>query len=114
MVLDSLKPNIPPYSMNGMEKIRDIFKRITKLELQSIPPIVTAYYDAWQHDDEEDPILSLLYEIMKENYNNTDIKNKKDWSAIVASIAEALSNRNIGDLVKNFKGKDFFEDQKDN
>ena len=114
MVLDSLNPNIPPYSMNGMEKIRDIFKRITKLELQSIPPIVTAYYDAWQHDDEEDPILSLLYEIMKENYNNTDIKNKKDWSAIVASIAEALSNRNIGDLVKNFKGKDFFEDQKDN
>ena len=41
---------------------------------ESISPIVTAYYDAWQHDDEEDPILSLLYEIMKENYNNTRVR----------------------------------------
>ncbi len=114
MVLDSLNPNVPFYSMNGMEKIRDCFTKVAKLDLQNVPPIVTAYYDAWQHDDEEDPILSLLYEIMKENYNNTDIKNKKDWSAIVASIAEALSNRNLGDLVKHIKGKDFFEEQKDN
>lgn len=112
MVLDSLNPNVHSYSLEGMDKIRDCFKKNSKQDLRSIPPMVTVYYDAWQHDDEEDPILSLLYEIMKENHDNKDIHNKKDWSMILASVAEVLSGRNISELVKNAKGKDIFEEQK--
>ncbi len=113
MVLDSLNPNVPLYSKDGMDKIRDYFSKISKQDLQNVPPVVTVYYDAWQHDDEEDPVLSLLYEIMRDNYDNADFNNKRDWSTILASVAEALSGRNIGDLVKNLKGKDYFEAQKD-
>ena len=114
LVLDALNPNISVYSAEGMDRIRERFKKESQVDLQEIPPIVTAYYDAWEHDDEEDPVLSLMYEIMKDNYNNSNIKNKREWSNILASIAEVLSNRNIGDLVKNLKGKDYFEGQKEN
>lgn len=114
MVLDSLNSNIPIYDSAEAGKVRDCFTKESKLNLQDVQPIVTAYYDAWQHDDEDDPVLSLMYEIMKDNYNNFDINNKKNWSDILASIAEVLSNRNIGDLIKNLKGKDYFEAQRDN
>jgi hypothetical protein len=114
LVLDSLNPNVPSYSMKEMEQIRERFRKVTQIDLQEFPPVVTAYYDAWQHDEEEDPILSLVYEIMKDNRDNKYISKKRDWTEILSSIAEVLSDRNIGDLIEKCRGKDIFENIKDN
>ncbi|MBQ1327750.1 MAG: hypothetical protein IIY49_06930 [Eubacterium sp.] len=113
MILDSLNPDSPLYSKDGMDKIRIKVSDFSQQDFQNNSQIITSYYDAWQHDDEEDPILSLLYQIMKDNYNNAKISNKRDWSSILASVAEALSGRNVSDLINNLKGKDLFEAQKE-
>ena len=75
---------------------------------------LTTYYDAWEHDDEDDPALSLIYEIMKENYCKTKIDNQKSWKEILINIASIISSRNLTDLFHSIEGKDIFEAQKNN
>ena len=114
MVLDALNPQSQKYSLEGMEDIRKCFTQSTSMKTEELQPIVTAYYDAWEHDSDDDPILSLVYEIMRDNYNNELVTNKRNWSEIITSISDVLSKRNVSSLVKSLKGKDIFESTKDN
>ncbi len=113
LILDALNPNTPFYSTEHAEKMKDAFSRITKEPDEGVP-VVTAYYDAWQHDDEKEPLLSLLYEILKDNYNSYSDENKRSWTDILSSIAGVLCDRDINTLVKELKGNDIFAKQRQN
>ena len=112
LIIDSLNPNVP--KLDCSEAIKKIYTNSTGNQADEYPPLVTAYYDAWEHDNEDEPILSLMYEIMSDNYNNYSPDNRKKWSEILASIAEVICQRDIGELVKNIKGRDPFEKIKEN
>lgn len=112
-VLDALNPNNSFSNTEDGSKIKEFYYKKTKTQ-EEPSPLVTAYYDAWQHDDEEEPVLSLIYTIMKDNYGSFSEDKRRSWSNILASIAEVLSNRNISVLVKELKGQSLFEEQKQN
>ncbi len=113
MVLDSLNTHNPRKEQFA-EEIKKHYERIDPKWADSYQPLATVYYDAWQHDDEEDPLLSLLYEIMQQNvYVCNDVK-KRDWTVSLTSVVDAITNLKITDVVKNFKGESIFKDQKEN
>lgn len=114
LVLDSLNTNIPFSKREDSKRIKELYLSKTNNDEENIIPFVTAYYDAWQHDDEEEPVLSLMYEIMKDNYDNYSKANRKSWSDVLSSVAEFVTKRNVGDLVKALKGENIFERQKSN
>ena len=65
----------------------------------------TAYYDAWEHDSEEDPIASLISCLATTGWS-TDVKESLVKAAdIGASILQATTNIDLKSLVKTLKDK---------
>ncbi|MCL2620663.1 MAG: KAP family NTPase [Defluviitaleaceae bacterium] len=68
----------------------------------------TAYYDAWANDNSEDPILSLMYSVLKGNRQLMP-ENKRDLADIFASIIEVVSGGNITGVLEKLRGDNPFE-----
>lgn len=67
------------------------------------------YYDSWKHDNDTDPILSLLYEITKQ-FKYESITPDTDVGKIIFSIFDFCSGRNSSAMYEAFKNKkDLFE-----
>lgn len=113
LVLDSINPNVPFSKTDNASKVKDVYVKVNE-KINNDTPIVTAYYDAWLHDGEEDPIISVLYEMMKGNYDSFSDSKHREWGDILATLAEVISNRSITDLARVLKGTDFFELQRKN
>lgn len=60
------------YSMGISKNVKDVFSTDENHELQ-----LALYYDAWENDNDSDPILSLIYTIVKE-VDETFVLEKDD------------------------------------
>ena len=73
LVLDAINPSSNISKSEDGKRILVKWKNICKNEKLHELHFVTSYYDAWCHDDEEDPLLSLIYSMMQEfSYLKTD------------------------------------------
>lgn len=66
----------------------------------------TVYYDAWENDNDTDPILSIIYATLKSKQVDQTIHNEKNLGEILSSIAECVTGRSITTLFESIKGKD--------
>ncbi len=76
---------------------------------------LAVYYDAWENDNDTDPVLSIIYEITKQLSIEYDFK-EKDFFKTAAYIAEVISGRNVSGLLESLKGDNpmgKFKEQKD-
>lgn len=68
---------------------------------------LAVYYDAWLNDNDVDPILSIVYEILKQIGNNYEIKSEFNKIETLGTIGS--------DIVKHFTGidvKKYFDEGK--
>lgn len=72
----------------------------------------TVYYDAWENDDDTDPILSIVNAVLKSKQVPLQVKNDRNFVDILSSIAECVTGRSINALSDAIMGDDFFEDIK--
>ncbi len=80
-----------------------IEKDKTEYEFQ---PQLTVYYDAWACDDDCDPILSLVYEIIKATSGELDSSREGTFKKVLqlgASVAEAVSGIGFRSIVDSLK-----------
>lgn len=66
----------------------------------SLAPQVCVYYDAWSNDNDVDPILSLVYEILRSTASDYRFKKGVDCVKAGALIADFFSGKNIADFVE--------------
>lgn len=66
---------------------------------------LAVYYDAWENDNDTDPILSLVYEIVKQIGIKYVFSNDSNLFSLAASILEALTGRNIAGIIENLKSE---------
>lgn len=66
---------------------------------------LAVYYDAWENDNDSDPVLSLVYEIIKQLGMTYDFAENSNVFKLAGSILEALSGRNINGIIENLKGE---------
>ena len=66
---------------------------------------VAVYYDAWENDNDIDPILSIVYEIVKQLGINYSFKDN-DAFMQAGSVLEVITNRNITGMIENLKSSD--------
>ena len=65
---------------------------------------VSIYYDAWVNDNDEDPILSLCYSILKDMNLDYDLSsNATDIFELLSSIAELCGVSKIGSIITILK-----------
>ena len=64
MVLDAYNQHIKEIGQEDRENIINTCSIFSKYDLSELQPQVCVYYDAWQNDNDDDPILSLVYSIV--------------------------------------------------
>lgn len=67
------------------------------------------YYDAWSHDSENDPILSMLFEISKSEKSDFNFKHGKDFLKIGGKIFDCITGKNISAILQSAKSVNPFE-----
>ena len=98
LVLEALNPQC---EMPDDE--RRIIKAICSkngIKTEDAQPQVAVYYDAWTHDAEEEPVLSLIYEIMLQLGIEKDFRDSSDKVDVVASIFDCFTGQNIEKIYK--------------
>lgn len=92
LILDVINPYIQTDHLS--ENVKDDYDKILKLiEKNGITnnPQLCVYYNAWENDNTEDPILSLIYSISQNISTDIQITDgKRDIGEIVKSIIKLL------------------------
>lgn len=63
---------------------------------------IAVYYDAWENDNDIDPVLSIFYEIAKQCSIDFSLKKKFDFK-LLTSIFEAITGRNLNGVIDALK-----------
>jgi hypothetical protein len=82
-------------------------------EMPDIQPLVSVYYDAWANDNDVDPILSIIYEIIQSVNSDFSFKKGKDCMQVAGTIAEFFTGRKVTALIDLAKEEDPFSKLKE-
>lgn len=109
MVLDAHNPNYQPVNGFLTEERRKVIKeKCSEFNAEDgsteLKPQLCVYYDAWRNDNDEDPILSLVYSIVKEIGSDFSFK-KKSTLNIFSELINLACNKDISKLEKELKGE---------
>lgn len=100
LVLEAFNDNIEKdIDESDVPKIKYVFNNDLGIT-QSFLPI---YYDAWANDNDEDPILSLIYQITQDIEIYYDIKNLPNFAEIGINICNTLTGRDFKSLFESLK-----------
>lgn len=120
MVLDAHNPNYQPVNGFLTEERRKVIKeKCSEFNAEDgsteLKPQLCVYYDAWQNDNDEDPILSLVYSIVKETGSDFSF-DKKPTLDICGELIKLVCDKDISKLIKVLKGEnalDLIKETKD-
>ena len=65
---------------------------------------IAIYYDAWENDNDTDPVLSLIYEITKQLEMNYKFNNINIFK-LACSVLETITGRNISGIMENLRSE---------
>lgn len=71
--------------------------------------LLAVYFDAWENDSEEDPVLSLIYRITQQLDLRTNKFDKDYFAGLFFAIADAITDRPISNVLKCAKETDFLD-----
>ena len=104
-----LEANNPHYSFitdEEKEAIKNKHKAIQKHSQTEYQPQVCVYYDAWENDNDDDPVLSLIYTIVKNIDVEFEAIDEPEYLEKAASILEVFTGKNWGEIIAAFKSED--------
>lgn len=67
------------------------------------------YYDAWENDNDSDPLLSIIYQICKEVGLEYSLKQRKDVFKAASGVLELLSGRDFVSALEVLRSEDPLE-----
>lgn len=105
MILDALNPNVKNEEM-GEEKeqqIKNVCNSLSGGHHVEMQPQVCVYYDAWKNDNDNDPILSIVYSILQASESSFQFRSESKFLDKAAAIFDYFSGKNIKDVVESFK-----------
>lgn len=88
--------------------IKKIFEDYLPKDAEPTPirPQVSIYYDAWSNDNDVDPILSLVYEMLHNVSMVYPFNKGLDCLKIAAGVAEFITGKKVSALLDAFKQED--------
>ncbi|WP_295754413.1 P-loop NTPase fold protein [uncultured Holdemanella sp.] len=94
---------------NLAQSILEITKKLNSFDELHDNQLLAVYFDAWENDSEEDPILSLIYRLAQQLDLKTNKFDKECIADLILAIADAIMDRPISNVLKCAKGKDFLD-----
>lgn len=100
-------------SVERKDEIMQVWNKLSENVDISANSNVTIYYDAWENDCDEDPIYSLIYQIVLDTNNNEGLKRKISFDDVLIAagrFTEAISGINPNEIVESLKSKSILEE----
>ena len=98
MILDAFNSDKSDLDEEKIRRIRETFS-----DRESVNNYNAVYFDAWMHDDESDPLLSLLYAIVQDEGIRLKKSCNSDLLDIAGEISKLLFNKDPFAIVKSIK-----------
>ena len=95
MVLDAFNAHIENPHSEDNECVRCVWNSIKAANKAELQPQIAVYYDAWANDNDEDPILSLVYSILQSISTDFTFTQRPAFLGVAASITEVVTGRSI-------------------
>lgn len=73
-------------------------------------PQVSVYYDAWENDNDQDPILSLVYSIISDIDDGYKLDENDGIIKKTFAVLETISGRNINSTLDTLKNKNLLDE----
>lgn len=108
MLFDANNPFVKSINEDDSEAIKTACK-FKKIEFE---PQVTVYYDAWENDNDNEPILSLIYSIIKSVDADFNFSNNITFIQQAAAVLEFFTEKNWQGVIDSFKGETPFDEIK--
>lgn len=89
-------------------EIKDFIDRLKNEELKEVDTageIFPIYFNAWEYDSNEDPLLTLIYSIIDQNPDSAGIEIKSE--TIQQKLLKIISNFKIGGTYQDELGRSF-------
>ena len=107
MVLDSFNPFSPNSLVDAeseqlKQQAEKYFPNVS--EALTSTSHVSVYYDAWANDNSSDPLLSLVYEIVRNVNSDFDSLKQTDIPKLSAAIFDFFTGKNAKDILEIFRG----------
>ena len=74
---------------------------------------VCVYINAWEYDNDENPIASLLYQISKDVSSCYSFKSERNYLEIASSVLDLLSGKNYKNIIEAIKTQSFTDSSKE-
>lgn len=94
---------------NLAQSILEITKKLNSFDELHNNQLLAVYFDAWENDSEEDPVLSLIYRIVQQLDLKMDKVDKNYFTNLFLAIADVITDRPISNILKCVKGKDILD-----
>lgn len=108
MVMDAYNEYIKSCTEDDRNIIKSVQTDKSVIDLSEMQPQVCVYYDAWENDNDDDPILSLVYTIL--NGADEDFSFREhSFLEIAAGLMQTFTGRDWKQIVDGLKGKDPLE-----
>ena len=106
MVMDAHNRCIADGDESERQRIIQKHSKYRSLEELELQPQICVYYDAWENDNDEDPLLSLVFSIMKSVDVDYSLKENPDCLQLGASVLELFTGKNFGKIIEMLRGED--------
>lgn len=103
LFLDAHNELIEGLNKQEIIEIKKHYSSTHKDSTFEVNPQVSIYYDAWENDNDEDPIFSLIYAILQNIDCDFSSLSKADYIKSAATILEWFTGKNIKGLIDNLK-----------
>lgn len=108
MVLDSFNPFSPNSLVDAeSEQLKQQAEKYVPNVSEALTSTshVSVYYDAWANDNASDPLLSLVYEIVRDVNLDFDSLKRTDIPKLSAAIFDCFTGKNAKDILEILRGE---------
>jgi hypothetical protein len=109
MILDAKNEFNRSIDEDEKASIEREWKMFHKNQEREYQPQVTVYYDAWENDNDEDPMLSMVYAIVRDTGEAFSTDSNTSFATNAANILEFFTGKNWNKLIENFRNPDPLE-----
>lgn len=71
--------------------------------------LLAVYFDAWENDSEEDPVLSLIYRITQQLDLDSNQFDLSHLTHLLATISDVITGRPISNVIDSLNEKNFLD-----
>lgn len=109
MILDAFNQSSTKMDKTQKKDVIEAYTRSCISVMPEVPSQVCVYYDAWKNDNDDDPVLSLVYTILQDVGNKFYFDKDVPFIKLAANILDFFKGRNWSDIIDTLQTGNYLD-----